>query len=288
MNRGIRGEEIFFDNRAQVYFLEAMGEKLRNLRMRVFAYCLMGNHYHLILQNSSGKLSEFMKQLNGQYGMYYRKRRGGRGYVFQNRFKSTLIQEDKYLKMAIVYVLLNPVRGGVVKFPWEYRWASISEYYTGEDSLFVDSEFVEELFGTRRDLERLLVEWTGDNLPIKHTRLGDIMGEDKFIKKSMRRFNRRKSEGRSRKMRQNDYLFKSCGEVVSEFENERGMKIAEINLDSQQGKTLRGELLVLLKDEAGLTYSEVTTYPLFHSLKHSSLGQLYKRAKEKMRRKKNG
>ena len=288
MNRGIQGEKIFLDDRAKVYFLESMEEKLQNLKIRVFAYCLMDNHYHLILQNSSGKLSEFMKQLNGQYGIYYRKRIGGKGYVFQNRFKSTLIQEDKYLKMAILYVLLNPVRSGVVKFTWAYRWSSISEYYTGENSLFVDNNFVEKLFETKDDLAQLLVEWTDSDLPIRHTRLGDILGEDIFVKEAIKKFDRRKSKGRSRRMRKEDYLFKSALQVISEFEDKRGVKIEGINLDSHQGEALRGELLVMLKDEAGLTYLQVIEYPLFQSLKYASLGQLYKRTKEKMRKRENG
>jgi len=288
MNRGIQGEKIFLDDRAKVYFLESMEEKLQNLKIRVFAYCLMDNHYHLILQNSSGRLSEFMKQLNGQYGIYYRKRKGGKGYVFQNRFKSTLIQEDKYLKMAILYVLLNPARGGVVKFPSEYRWSSIREYYAGENCLFVDNRFVEELFGERDDLERQLVEWSGSDLPIRHTRHGDILGEDRFIREAIKKFDRRKSKGRSRRMRQDDYQFKSAIQVISEFEDKRGVKIEGINLDSHQGKALRGELLVMLKDEAGLTYLQVIEYPLFQSLKYASLGQLYKRIKEKMRKREDG
>lgn len=284
MNRGIQGEDIFPDDRAKIYFLTIMEEKSRNLKIRILTYCLMDNHYHLILQNTSGRLSEFMRQLNGEYGIYYRKRKGGKGYVFQNRFKSTLIQEDKYLKMGIIYVLLNPVRGGIVKFPWEYRWTSINEYYTGRASSFVDNRFVEGLFGTRKDFERLLVEWIGDNLPIRHTRFGDILGEENFINEAIRRFNRRKDNGISKRMRQDDYLFKSERDVIKEFEDRYGVKIGEINLYDKQGKALRDELLVLLKDEAGLTYSKIIDYPLFQSLKYSSLGQIYRRTKKKMKK----
>jgi len=146
MNRGIKGEDIFFDNSAKSYFLKALKEKSTSNRMRIFAYCLLDNHYHLILQNSSGKLSEFMKQLNGQYGIYYRKRVGEKGYVFQGRFKSTLIQEDRYLEMAIIYVLLNPVRSGVTEDPWDYRWSSIQEYFANDETSFIDKGFVEGLF----------------------------------------------------------------------------------------------------------------------------------------------
>jgi len=282
MNRGLRGEKIFFDDRAKVYFLETLAEKSQDLKTKICAYCLMDNHYHLILQNSSGKLSEFMKQLNGQYGIYYRKRKGGVGYVFQSRFKSTLIQEDKYLKMVIIYVLLNPIGRGLVQSPWEYRWSSIGEYFTGENSLYVDNKFVERLFETRTNLERLLVEWVGGDLPIRQTRLGDILGEDSFVKIAIKKFDRRKRKGSSQKMRRDDYFFRSPQEVINEFEGRKGIKIKQINVNSQQGKVLRTELLVLLKDEAGLPYSKVIKYPLFQSLKYSSLGQLYKRTKVKM------
>jgi len=70
----------------------------------------MDNHYHLVLDNSSGKMSEYFKRLNGQYGMYYRKITGGKGYVFQGRFNSTLIEKDAYLLHSIAYLLRNPVR----------------------------------------------------------------------------------------------------------------------------------------------------------------------------------
>lgn len=283
MNRGIQGEEIFPDDRAKVYFLKIMSEKKQDLKIRVFAYCLMDNHYHLILQNTSGKLSEFFKQLNGQFAVYYRQREGGRGYVFQNRFKSTLIQEDRYLKMVILYVLLNPVRGGVVQFPWQYKWSSIDEYYVRKDSFFVDNKFVEKLFETREDLENSLIEWTGDDLPIRRTRWGNFLGEDRFIKQAIKKFDRRKKVDISRKMRKDDYVFKPATQVIKEFESKLALRIREINLNSHHGKSLRAKLLVLLKDDAGLTYSKIIQYPLFQSLKYTSLGQLYKRTKIKIK-----
>ena len=62
-----------------------------------------------------------MRQLNGQYGINYRKKKGGRGYVFQDRYKSALIQDDPYLPMSIVYVILNPLRAGLVDNPYDYK-----------------------------------------------------------------------------------------------------------------------------------------------------------------------
>ncbi len=80
------------------------------MKIRLFAYCIMDNHYHLVLENASDRLSDFQMLLNVQYGMYYRKMEGGKGYVFQSRFKSTLIENDSYLIQSIRYLLRNPVR----------------------------------------------------------------------------------------------------------------------------------------------------------------------------------
>ena len=284
MNRGIKGEDIFFDDSAKSYFLKALKEKSTSNRMKIFTYCLLDNHYHLILQNSSGKLSEFMKQLNGQYGIYYRKRVGGKGYVFQGRFKSTLIQEDRYLEMAIIYVLLNPVRSGVTEEPWDYRWSSIQEYFANEETSFIDKGFVERLFKKKLVLSNLLAEWTGKDLSIKKTRMGDVLGEDRFVEKAKVRFNRRKGKGESKKMRRYEYELEPVEKVFEDFEKERGIKLKDINIKSKEGKELRNELLVLLKDEVGWTYSEIIKYPLFQKLKYSSLGQLYKRTKKEQER----
>jgi len=281
MNKGIEGKDIFFDENAIVYFLESMKEKSNKLKMRILAYCIMPNHFHIIVQNSSGKLSAFMKQLNGQYGMYYRKRKGGKGHVFQGRFKSTLIQEDAYMRMVIIYVLLNPVRKGIVSNPRAYKWSSIREYYKEEDSPFVDNKFVEGMLSSEEEMYKLLNEWKQKDLPIRKTRIGDILGEDVFIKESIKRFDRRRKRTKSRNMRLGDYRFRSFEEIIKEFEEEKGIKLNKISLNTHKGKQLRGELLVLLKDKGGLTYREIVRIAVFQSLKYSSLGKLYKRALEK-------
>jgi len=282
MNRGIEDIKIFFDEDARIYFLDSMKEKAKKLKMRIFAYCIMPNHFHIVVQNTGGKLSEFMKQLDGQYGIYYRKRTGGLGHVFQGRFKSTLIQEDVYMNMAIIYVLLNPVRAYIVDNPWKYRWSSIKDYFSGEDSSFVDTVFVEEMFNSREEMENLLNEWGEKKLPTKKTRVGEILGEDKFIKDAINKFDRRKEELTSRKMRLAENSFISSEDVIRKFEERNGMELRNINLNTHKGKRLRGELLVSLKDEAGLSYSQIIKMQSFQSLKYSSLGKLYERAKIKM------
>ncbi len=283
MNRGIKGENIFGDKKAKAYFLSILDEKSEKQRIRIFGYCIMRNHYHIVLQNSSGKLSEFMKQLNGQYGIYYRKRMGGKGYVFQGRFESTLIQDDRYMEMALLYVLLNPVRKGIVQDPWNYEWSSIGQYFARTKPAFIDTELVEELFKEKKALKGLLVEWAERDLPVKKTRAGYVLGEDSFIEKAIRKFDRRKKEEGSKRRRRHEYELESVEKVIEDFEKNVGSKMEGIDVESRKGRVLRNELLVLLKDRAGLTYSEIIEYPLFQNLKYSSLGQLYKRIKEEER-----
>ena len=119
-----------------------MADTARNLKVRILAYCIMDSHYHLILENSSGRMSDFFRQLNGNFGMIYRKLHGEEGYVFQSRYKSTLIQAEGYLRIAIRYALLNPVRTGLVAKYDHYPWSSASEYFSQKSKGVVDNQFL--------------------------------------------------------------------------------------------------------------------------------------------------
>jgi hypothetical protein len=83
MNRGHGGEKILHDETAKTCFLDILERRSASQKIRVFTYCVMDNHYHPILQSSSGRLSEFMKQLNGEYGTWYRRREEDPGTCFR-------------------------------------------------------------------------------------------------------------------------------------------------------------------------------------------------------------
>lgn len=282
MNRGIGGENIFVDNKVKNFFLNTLIEESMKQRIRILAYSIMDNHYHIVLQNIHNRMSDFMRQLNGNFGSYYRIRKGGKGYVFQGRYKSILIQEDSYLKVVIIYVLLNSVQAGIISDPYKFEWSSINEYYNGIISEIVDNQFVEELYGSEINMKKLLQEWSGKEMPVRRTKFGDIIGDDEFVKWLGEKLDRRKKKGESLRMRKHDYVFEPCDSVIKSFEEQKGIKIEEISTNCKKGKTLRSELLVLLRDKAGLRYKEIIRYPLFKSLKYSSLRQLYKRTKEKI------
>ncbi|UCB47235.1 MAG: transposase [Spirochaetota bacterium] len=279
MSKGIDAKDVFKDDKLKVYFLGLLHEKVSKLKIKLFAYCLMDTHYHLIIQNSFGNLSGFTRQLNGLYGSKYRKIKGGKGYVFQGRYKSTLIQNEQYLLIAIIYVLFNPVRSGLVEDPFKYKWSSINEYFNEKETCLVDKYFVEDILQSKETMKALLTEWYDKELPIINTRYGSIMGNDDFEEKALKKYDRRKQIRDSLRRRKNDYIFEPPEEVIDRFEFNKNMSVDDIKTNTLNGKQLRSELLLLLKDRSGLTYKEIMTYPIFKSLKHSSLAKLYQKAK---------
>jgi REP element-mobilizing transposase RayT len=88
------------------------------------AYCLMDNHDHLVLETPEGNLAQGMRQLNGRYTQAYNRRHGRVGHVLQGRYQALLLERDSYLLTVCRYVVLNPVRAGMVQMAQEYAWSS--------------------------------------------------------------------------------------------------------------------------------------------------------------------
>jgi hypothetical protein len=116
------------------------------------------------------------------YGMYYRKIECGKGYVFQSRFKSTLIENDSYLIQSLLYLLLNPVRAGIVHSAEAYTWSSINEYFSSQPFGIVDAVFVNELFGSREQMILSLGSMVNKELEIIRTKHGEILGNHEYMK----------------------------------------------------------------------------------------------------------
>ena len=195
-----------------------------------------------------------------------------------------MIQEDSYMIVALIYGFLNPVRAGLTRNPWDYEWSSIRKYFDDCGDTFLDREFVRDLFGERAVLRDLLREWRTRDLPVRQTRLGDVLGDERFIEAAMRRHDRRGRTSESRRKRIKEFDFVPAEKVIEVFEGKIGRSIREIDTSTRAGTRLRDELLVLLKDRAGLTYSDIVCYPPFRDLKQYSLNQLYRRARIRLSR----
>lgn len=163
MVRGNNQNRIFNDEKDFNFFLELLRENKEKYSLKVYHYVLMDNHAHMIIKSPNGeKLSGAMKRINVTYTRYYRKRYKGIGHFFQDRFKSFLIQNGKYLLECGRYVELNPVRAGIVKNPADYRWSSYKFYVQGNENSIIDVnpeyEGLSEDVIRRRELYKNYVE----------------------------------------------------------------------------------------------------------------------------------
>ncbi len=124
-SRGNARENIYRDNLDRDSFLELLYQTNMRHGWICHAYCLMSNHYHLLIETSKPTLSKGMKHLNGSYTQRYNRRHQRIGHVFQGRYKSILIEKESYLRELSRYIVLNPVRARMVRKVVDWPWAAI-------------------------------------------------------------------------------------------------------------------------------------------------------------------
>ncbi len=123
-SRGNARADIYLSDDDRQLFLDCLAAVCDRWQWLCYAYCLMNNHYHLMIETPEGNLSKGMRQLNGVYTQRFNKRHGRSGHVFQGRYKSILVDRDAYLLELSRYVVLNPVRAGLVHRPEQWSWSS--------------------------------------------------------------------------------------------------------------------------------------------------------------------
>jgi len=122
--RGNARGEIFLDDTDREMFLDVLWSVVERFGWCIHAYCLMGNHYHVLSETPQPNLSRGMRRLNGVYTQRFNRRHERVGHVFQGRFKSILVERDSYLLELARYIVLNPVRAGLASAPDGWRWSS--------------------------------------------------------------------------------------------------------------------------------------------------------------------
>jgi putative transposase len=128
MNRGRRGEDIFSDEQDYVMFMELLKETSEMWNIRIAAFCLMPNHYHMLVQTPEANISRSMRHLNGVYTQRYNRRHKSDGQLFRGRYKSILIDTDSYLLQAVRYIHRNALQSGLAKKIDAYKWSSHKGY----------------------------------------------------------------------------------------------------------------------------------------------------------------
>lgn len=126
--RGNRREKIFHSDNDKKAFLQKMDQSFIKYAIGCYAYCLMDNHYHLFVKTAQANLSQGMHYLNASYANYFTAKYKTIGPLFQDRYKSLLVDEDNYALILSCYIHLNPLRAGISKNIGEYAWSSLPDY----------------------------------------------------------------------------------------------------------------------------------------------------------------
>ncbi|HNT28249.1 MAG TPA: transposase [bacterium] len=188
INRGHRKDKIFRRTADREQFLARLLFVAQKYRLIVHAYCLMDNHYHLLIETTKGDLPRAMHQFQSSYANYFRVKYRLVGSVFQSRYKAVLVENDDYLLRLSVYIHLNPVRAGLVEEPDAYRWSSCARYLTGEKDDLVDPTRLLERGGGAENYRAILDEIGADK---PETRLiygaNSVLGDEGFLGEALQR-----------------------------------------------------------------------------------------------------
>jgi REP element-mobilizing transposase RayT len=152
--RGNGRQALFVDDIDCARFLGVLQAVVAEYRLLCHAYCLMTNHYHLLLETPEANLSRAMQQLNGVFAQRFNRRHERTGHVLEGRFHAQVIDRDAHLREVCRYIVLNPVRAGLVADPREWRWSSF-QATAGETEapLFLTVDWVLSLAGARSRAE---------------------------------------------------------------------------------------------------------------------------------------
>ena len=225
MNRGRHGELIYDDVQDYFDFLNLLKETGSMWNVKIAAYCLMTNHYHLLIQTPQANLDRCMRHINGIYTQRFNRKHHVDGQLFRGRYKAILVDADNYLLEIVRYIHRNPVRAGIVKHPQDYRWNSYRGYlYESADWKWLNRDFVLEMMDHKRDRqikafvdfmkqeesEEIKVFYAKKNTP-------SFLGADKFIEKIKTRYFGIKKHQEISQIKYLEPAIKDIKQIVSKF-----------------------------------------------------------------------
>ena len=186
MARGNERQDIFRDDIDRQRFLAYLRAVTERQGVLCHSYCLMPNHYHLLLETPAGNISLAIRNLNGTYAQAFNRRHDRVGHLFQGRFFSRLVEKDTYLKVVARYIVLNPVRAGLVRQPSDWVWSSYRALAgMSPPQSFLNTDWLLDCFGavdppSARVAYRSFVR-NGMKIATESLGKGPILGSDRFI-----------------------------------------------------------------------------------------------------------
>jgi len=188
-SRGNGREDIYLDDSDRELFMVVLGEACSLFNWTVHAWCLMGNHYHLLVETPDSNLSRGMRYLNGVYTQRFNRTHSHVGHLFQGRFKAILVEKEAHMLELARYVVLNPVRAGMVESAEQWSWSSYSAMVrlAGCPEWF-DREWLLGNFGeSNRSAVRQYMRFVEDGVlqssPWSMLKNQIYLGSDRFVEK---------------------------------------------------------------------------------------------------------
>ncbi len=147
--RGINRQTIFEEDEDAIKFLDTLQRYQKECDFEIYAYCLMGNHIHLLVKEGKEKIGQTMKRIGVSYVYWYNYKYDRSGHLFQGRYKSEVVEDDSYLLVVLRYIHQNPLKAKMVKDIEDYQWSSYHEYI-GNNSKMVNCDFILGIFSNDR------------------------------------------------------------------------------------------------------------------------------------------
>lgn len=151
MLRAINRQQVFLDQEDNRHFLKVLTQCREISKFQLYAYCLMGNHIHLLLRVGEEPLEQVMKRIGTRFVIWYNNKYARTGHLFQDRYKSEPVEDDIYFLVVLRYILNNPIKAGLCRNAENYPWSSAKDYISGRG--ITDTGFAEKIMGRERLLE---------------------------------------------------------------------------------------------------------------------------------------
>ena len=186
-SRGNHREAIYEQDGDRERFLTIMANVCEQYNWLCYAYCLMDNHYHLLVETPEANLAKGMRQLNGVYTQAFNRTHQRVGHVFQGRYKAILVDKESYLLELSRYIVLNPVRAKMVRSAIEWPWSSYRETIGQKvKAKWLNDDWLLAGFGQKKSeaidaYKQFVAEGKGQTSPWTHLKSQIFLGNDKFV-----------------------------------------------------------------------------------------------------------
>lgn len=192
MNRGAGHCAIFHDDAQRRRFLDLLGDLLERFDVETHAWCLMGNHYHLLLHTPHANLSRAMRHLDGVYTQHFNRAMQTDGPLFRGRYRSSVVDADSYLLTVSRYIHRNPLEAGLVDDPAHYPWSSYGAYVdAASPDDWLQQSVIRSAMSGRPESYRAFVEGSAPDLPVfdpGHSGSTGVFGDEDFRASVLDRF----------------------------------------------------------------------------------------------------